>query len=123
MLDAMSDEEPKVRGVVSEVGLERDEERFRSFNLKIGVVLKADKSLTYREGEKQMNRFRKEFLGKTVEVSAIIHRCQVCGRGFNTEQGMKQHIRMTHEKTKKNAKKRKPSKKKTRKSSGSKKTR
>lgn len=122
MLDAMSDEEPKIRGVVSEVGLERDEDHFRSFNLKIGVVLKAGKSLTYKEGEQQMRRFRKELLGKEVEVSAILFKCPTCGRGFNTEQGMKQHVRMTHKKTKKKRKKRKTSKKKkTGKSSKSKK--
>ena len=120
----MGSEEPKVKGVVSEVGLERDENHFSSFNLKIGVVVEAKKNLSYEEGVQLMRQFRKELLGKEVEITSKIFRCPVCDKGFNTEQGMKQHIRMTHE-TKKEAKKRKkkkPSSKKPKKASKKKKS-
>ena len=113
----MASEAPKIRGVVREVGLERDDDRFRSFNLRIGIVVKAGKSLSYEEGERMMRRFRKELLGKRVEIAAIMVLCPICGKGFNTEQGMKQHMRLTHEKKKKAKKKRKTSSKKTKKTS------
>ena len=100
----MDPEEPKLKGVVSEVGLKRDETHFTSFNLKIGVVMNTKKNLSYREGEQLMMQLRKELLGKEVEITSNIFRCPVCGRGFNTEQGMKQHMRMTHEKKKKTKK-------------------
>lgn len=112
----MGSEEPKVRGVVSEVGLERDEDHFHSFKLKISVVVKAGRSLSYEEGERRMRRFRKELLGKEVDLITIMVRCPICDRGFNTEKGMKQHMRMAH--PKKAKKKRKtPRKKKTKKTS------
>jgi len=113
----VASEAPKIRGVVREVGLERDDDRFRSFNLRIGVVVKAGKSLSYEEGERMMRRFRKELLGKRVEIAAIMIPCPICGKGFNTEQGMKQHMRLTHEKKKKAKKKRKTPSKKARKTS------
>jgi len=91
-------EEPKVRGVVSEVGLERDEDHFRSFNLKIGVLVKGEKRLSYEEGERMVSRIRKELMGKEVDVTPIMVRCPVCGRGFNSERGMTQHMRVAHEK-------------------------
>jgi len=97
-------EETKVRGVVREVGIERDESHFNSFNLKIGVVVKAGKSLSYEAGERLMRQFRKELLGKEVKIAPIVVLCPVCGKGFKSEQGMKQHMRMIHEKK---AKKRK----------------
>ena len=93
----MNSNEPRLKGVVKDVGLERDEEHFRSFNLKIGVVVKAEKSLSYEEGERMMRQFRKEFLGKEVEIASIIFRCLKCGREFNNEQGLKRHTRIAHE--------------------------
>lgn len=102
----MDSEEPKLRGIVSEVGIERDEEHFRSFNIKIGVLLKSEKRIDYDEGERMMRSLRKEILGKDVEVTTIIIRCPICGRGFKSEQGMNQHKRMMHTaQTKKKAKK------------------
>jgi len=65
----VSSKKPKIKGVVSEVGLERDEDHFRSFNLKMGVVVNAGKRLSYEEGERMMRGFRKDFLGKTVEIT------------------------------------------------------
>lgn len=64
----MSSRKPKIRGVVREVGLERDENQFHSFNLKMGVVINAGKKLSYEEGEKVMKGFKQDFLGKTVEI-------------------------------------------------------
>jgi len=65
----VSSRKPKIRGVVREVGLERDENQFHSFNLKMGVVVNAGKKLSYEEGEKVMKGFRQDFLGKTVEIT------------------------------------------------------
>jgi hypothetical protein len=99
----------KVKGVVGEVGLERDGERFNAFNVTVSVVVDSGKALTFDQGEQLIKEFRKELLGKKVEVTAIVVLCPVCGKGFNTEQGMKQHVRMVHEKKK--AKKPKAAKK------------
>lgn len=99
-VDTVSSEEPKVRGIVSEVGLERDEGHFRSFKLKIGVLVKDERRLSYRDGERLMRQFRKELLGKEVDVTPIMFRCPICGKGFNSERGMRQHARMIHEKKK-----------------------
>ena len=87
----------KIKGVVGEIGLERKEGKF---NLTVGLVLKTG-GLTYAQGERLMAEMRKELLGKVVEIAEIIHPCPVCGKGFNTSQGMKQHVRMVHEKGKK----------------------
>ena len=94
----VSDVGPKVKGVVSEIGLERDENQFLSFNLKIGVLLKSEKNMNYEEGERVMKRFRKDLLGREVEVVSIVFSCPTCGKNFNSEQGMKQHIGKTHSK-------------------------
>ncbi len=93
----MDAESRSLEGVVSEVGLRRDDERFNSFNLTISMVLKSDGALSFDQGERLMREYRKELLGKRVEINAVVFTCPVCGRGFNTEQGMKQHARMVHE--------------------------
>ncbi len=90
----------KIKGVVGEIGLARNEGKFNSFNLTVGLVLKTG-GLSYTQGERLMAEMRKELLGKVVEIAEIIHPCPVCGKGFNTSQGMKQHVRMVHEKGKK----------------------
>ena len=95
----------KFKGVVEEVGLQRDGDQFNSFNLTVSMVVKTEKSLTYTQGERLMTQFRKELLGKNIEIAAIIHTCPICGKGFNTEQGMKQHQRRIHDKKKKTPKK------------------
>ncbi len=87
----------KIKGIGGEIGLERKEGKF---NLTVGLVLKTG-GLTYAQGERLMAEMRKELLGKMVEIAEIIHLCPVCEKGFNTAQGMKQHIRMVHEKGKK----------------------
>jgi hypothetical protein len=91
----------RIKGVVGEVGLVRDIEKFNSFNLTINMVVDSGKAMTYEKGERLMNEFRKELLGKKVEIAAIVVPCPICGKGFNTEQGMKQHMRMVHDKKKK----------------------
>jgi hypothetical protein len=90
----------KIKGVVGEIGLERNGSKFNSFNLTVGLVLKTG-GLTYAQGERLIVEMRKELLGKMVEIAEIIHLCPVCEKGFNTMQGMKQHVRMVHEKGKK----------------------
>ncbi len=117
----MEQEDLKFKGVVSDVGLVRDGEQFRSFNLTIGVTVKTGKNMGYEEGERLMHQFRKDLLGKDVELVAVTFPCPVCGRAFNTEQGMKQHIRMVHEEKETKGGK-KGSSKKTRGGSSKKKT-
>ena len=90
----------KIKGVVGEISLARNEGKFNSFDLTVGLVLKTG-GLSYAQGERLMAEMRKELLGKVVEIAEIIHPCPVCGKGFNTAQGMKQHVRMVHEKGKK----------------------
>lgn len=92
----MEADKSKVRGVVSEIGLERDDEHFRSFNLKINIIIKPLKSVNYEEGEKLMKQFRRSLLGKEVEITSIIFRCPECGREFNNEQGLNKHVKMAH---------------------------
>jgi hypothetical protein len=121
-MSAVADlENQKFKGVVEEVGLQRDGDQFNSFSLTVSMVMKTEKKLTYTQGESLMTRFRKELLGKNVEIAAIIHTCPICGKGFNTEHGMKQHQRRIHDKTKKTPKKtaakKTPTKKRARKTS------
>ncbi len=97
----MESDYQKVKGVVGEVGLERDGERFNAFNVKISMVVDSGKAMTLEQGELLIKQFRKELLGKAVEIATIVVPCPVCGKCFNTEQGMKQHVRMVHGKKKK----------------------
>lgn len=97
----MESDYQKVKGVVGEVGLERDGERFNAFKVKISMVVDSGRAMTLNQGEQLIMQFRKELLGKKVEITAIVVPCPVCGKGFNTEQGMKQHVRRVHEKKKK----------------------
>ena len=89
--------EDKFQGVVSHVGLERDEVEFLNFNLTLGILVKTDKKLTYSEGERLIKRLQKELLGKNIELEAVAVPRPVCGKTFNTETGMKQHLRKQHE--------------------------
>jgi len=98
-------ENQSLKGVVSEVGLRRDEDQFSSFNLTISMVLKSDKTMTYNQGEQLMKQFRKDLLGKEVEIIAVVFQCPMCGKSFNTDQGLKQHQRMVHSKKSKKTEK------------------
>jgi len=122
----MAQEDAKFHGVVNQVGLERDEAEFRSFNLTLGIKVKTGKKLSLKEGESLIKQMRKDFLGKNIEFEAISIPCPVCGRTFNTEAGMKQHLRRQHndgvdtvepKKTKKASTKKKTSKKSSKKGS------
>jgi len=116
----------KIKGIVGEIGLERNEGKFNSFSVTVGLTLKTG-GLTYSQGERLITEMRKELLGKAVEIAEIIHLCPVCEKGFNTMQGMRQHVRMAHEKGKKETVKAKPKaapkKKRARKKTTRKKTR
>jgi len=90
----------KIKGIVGEIGLERNEGKFNSFSVTVGLTLKTG-GLSYAQGERLIAEMRKELLGKAVEIAEIIHLCPVCEKGFNTMQGMRQHVRMVHEKGKK----------------------
>ncbi|MGD2142458.1 MAG: C2H2-type zinc finger protein [Candidatus Bathyarchaeota archaeon] len=107
--------EQKIKGVVDEVGLVRDEDKFNAFNVTINMVVKGEKPLTYNEGEQMIKQYRKNLLGKEVVIASIIHPCPLCDRVFDTEFGMKQHIRMIHNKKKKPSKTKKSSKKSSKK--------
>jgi len=93
----MAQEDPKLLGTVNEVGLERDEQEFRNYNLTVGVRLKTSKKLSYAEGEKLIKKLKKDLLGKNIELEAIAVPCRICGKTFNSETGMKQHVRRQHE--------------------------
>jgi uncharacterized C2H2 Zn-finger protein len=118
----MASEDEKFQGVVSHVGLERDEAEFLNFNLTLGILVKTEK-LTYSEGERLIKKLQKELLGKNVELGAVAVPCPVCGKTFNTEVGMKQHLRKQHEGEEEQPKKktRRSPAKKTPKKNGSKK--
>jgi hypothetical protein len=90
----------KIKGIMGEIGLERNDGKFNSFSLTVGLTLKTG-GLSYAQGERLVAEMRKELLGKAVEIAEIIHLCPVCEKGFNTMQGMRQHVRMVHEKGKK----------------------
>jgi len=92
--------EKRLRGVVREIGLEREEGRFHSFRVRIGVVLKGERPMDYEEGELLVKRLRRELLGKEVEVEPLIYRCPLCGRDFNSELGLKRHMRRSHREAK-----------------------
>lgn len=110
----MDAENQSIKGRIAEVGLTRHEGQYNTFNITLSMVLES-KSLTYDEGEQLMKQFKKELLGKDVEIAAIVFPCPVCGKGFSTERGMKQHVRMVHEK--KRGKKKKTTKKRSSKGS------
>lgn len=116
----MTLEETKLLGIVDEIGLERDDAQFKNFNLVVGVRLKTEKKLSYNEGERLIKQLRKELLGKNIELGAIALPCPICGKSYNTEQGLKTHIRRIHEqdnpksKETKNPVKKRTSKKKKR---------
>jgi hypothetical protein len=93
-------EESKLLGVVDEIGLERDDAQFTNFNLMVGIRLKTEKKLSYNEGERLIKQLRKDLLGKNIEFEAISLPCPICGKSYNTEQGLKTHIRRTHEQEK-----------------------
>ena len=106
----LSEENQKLKGVIGEVSLERDEDKFNTFNVTIKMVVDNDRPLSYDRGETMVQQFRKGLLGKKVELNAVVVACPVCGKGFNTEGGMKQHMRMIHG-DKKGSRKRRSTKK------------
>jgi len=86
----------KILGVVNAVGLERDEQEFNRFNLTVGIKIKMDKKITYAEGEKLLKQLQREFMGKNIEFKPVSVVCPICGKTYNSEQGMRQHIRLQH---------------------------
>ena len=108
----MAQQNAKYEGVVCEVGLERDQEEFRNFNLTVAITVKTDKKLNLREGEKLIKQLQRELLGKNIELGAVAIPCPMCGRTFNTENGMKQHIRRAHNGAEEEPPKKKPKPKK-----------
>lgn len=93
----MAQEEVKKLGIVSQIGLERDAQEFTSYNLTVGIKLKSDKKLSYAEGERLIKQLKKDLMGKNIELEAIAVPCAFCGKIFNSETGMKQHVRRQHE--------------------------
>ena len=89
-------QEDKLHGVVNAVGLERDDQEYQNFTITVGIKIKMDKKVSYTEGEKLMKQFQKDFLGKNIELGAVAVECPICGKTFNSEQGMKQHQRLQH---------------------------
>ena len=92
----MTSENETTKGTVNEVGIERDENQFRNFNLTIGIKVDTENKLTYNQGERLLKQYRRNLLGKNIELKPIAIPCPVCGKTFNSEQGTKQHLRMSH---------------------------
>jgi hypothetical protein len=92
------EQQEKILGVVNAIGIERDELEFRNFTLIMGIKIKTDKKITYNEGEKIIKKLQKSLLGKNIELETISIPCPICNKTFNSEQGMKQHKRLTHDK-------------------------
>ena len=111
----MMAQDEKLLGVVNAVGLERDEQEFRNFTLTVGIKIKTEKKISYVEGEKLMKQLQKDLMGKNIELEAVAVPCPICGKVYNSEQGMKQHQRLQHkeaEKPKKQSRKKKTAPKK-----------
>lgn len=108
------EQDEKLLGVVNEVGLERDDQEFRNFTLTVGIKLKTEKKMGYNEGEKLMKQLQKSLMGKNIELGTIAVPCPICGKVYNSEQGMKQHQRLQHkdEEPKKRSRKKKEETKK-----------
>jgi hypothetical protein len=102
----MAQEDVKKLGIVSQIGLERDAQEFTSYNLTVGIKLKSDKKLTYAEGERLIKKLKKDLMGKNIELEAIAVPCAFCGKVFNSDTGMKQHVRRQHEGEEESPKKR-----------------
>jgi hypothetical protein len=103
-------QDDKLLGVVNAVGLERDNQEYRNFTLTVGIKIKTEKKISYTEGEKLMKQIQKNLMGKNIELEAVAVPCPICGKVYNSEQGMKQHQRIQH---KENESKKKRSKKAT----------
>jgi len=124
----MMAQDDKLLGVVNAVGLERDNQEFRNFTLTMGIKIKTEKKISYSEGEKLMKQLQKELMGKNIELGAVAVACPICGKVYNSEQGMKQHQRLQHKENetkkksskKKAAPKKKPAKKRKKKTSSKK---
>jgi hypothetical protein len=86
----------KFKGLVREVGLIRDNDHFHSFNITVGIVIRSDKRLTYDEAERLSGQFRRRYLGKEVDLLGVTVLCPICGKGFNSEGGMKKHVKASH---------------------------
>jgi hypothetical protein len=102
----------KLLGVVNEVGLERDDQEFRNFTITLGIKIKTEKKINYSEGEKLMKQLQKDLMGKNIELGAVAVPCPICGRVYNSEQGMRQHKRLQHKEDEKKEPKRRGRKKK-----------
>ena len=92
------EQEEKILGVVNAVGIERDEQEYQNFTLIMGIKIKTDKKISYTEGEKIIKKMQKSLLGKNIQLEAIAIACSICNKTFNSEQGMKQHKRLIHNK-------------------------
>jgi hypothetical protein len=102
----MMAQEQKILGVVNAIGIERDEQEYQNFTLIIGIKIKTDKKISYTEGEKIIETMQKSLLGKNIELETITVSCPICRKTFNSEQGMKQHKRLVHDKVETPMKKR-----------------
>ena len=116
----MMAEDDKLLGVVNAVGIERDDQEFRNFTVTLGIKIKTEKKISYSEGEKLMKQLQKDLMGKNIELGAVAVPCPICGKVYNSIQGMKQHQRLQHKDEIKPKRKSKPKKKSTAKKTASK---
>ena len=108
----MMTQDNKILGIVNAVGLERDNQEFRNFTITMSIKVKTEKKINYTEGEKLRKQLQKKLMGKNIELGAVAVPCPICGKVYNSDQGMKQHQRLQHKKNKPKGKKKAVSKKK-----------
>ncbi|MBN1682678.1 C2H2-type zinc finger protein [Candidatus Bathyarchaeota archaeon] len=92
----MSVEDLKIKGSVREIGIMRDADRFDTFNITIGIVIKNDLKISYEEAEQLSSKYRKEYLGKEVEFLSVNIPCPYCNKILNSQASLKRHISKLH---------------------------
>lgn len=94
--DAVSTENLKLKGSVREIGIMRDADKFDTFNITFGIVIKNDIKINYEEAEKLTLKFRRDYLGKEVEFLSVNLPCPICNKILNTQTSLKRHILKQH---------------------------
>ncbi|MBM3292445.1 hypothetical protein FJY84_07170, partial [Candidatus Bathyarchaeota archaeon] len=92
----MSTESLKLKGSVREIGIMRDTDKFDTFNITFGIVIRNDIKINYEEAERLSSKFRKDYLGKEVEFLAVNIPCPICNKILNSQISLKRHILKQH---------------------------
>jgi len=92
----VSTESLKLKGSVREIGIMRDTDKFDTFNITFGIVIRNDIKINYEEAERLSSKFRKDYLGKEVEFLAVNIPCPICNKILNSQISLKRHILKQH---------------------------